>query len=72
VFSSTFFITQGISMTAVLVRVVMGISYDNTTMTGLGTAISTNSGQLTPFASKLNPGQTTKVQVGGSGSPANE
>lgn len=48
-------ITQGISMTAVLVRVVMGVSYDNTTR---GTVNSMNLGrqtQLSPFTTKFNP-----------------
>ena len=71
-FHLPYFITQGISMTAVFVRVLMGVSYDNNTAR---TTISTNLGrpsdsiQLTPltFASSLNPSQTTKVRRSGSG-----
>ena len=60
-------------MTAVFVRVVMGISYDNNTSLSLRLAISTNSEhqvQLAPIESKLNSNQIIKVRR--SGSPASE
>jgi hypothetical protein len=73
VFIYTYFMTQGISMTAVFVRVAMGISYDNTTLARI--TISTNLDgqmQLTTFEAKLNPSQTVITKVRRSGSPATE
>ena len=58
-------ITQGISTTVVLVRVEMGISYDNNTSR---TANSANSGrpiQLAPFASKVNQTTTSIIDIAG-------
>jgi hypothetical protein len=61
------YLLQGISTTVVLVRVEMGVSYDNNTS---NTANSTNTGrpiQLTPFATKLN--QTSIIDIAVSDDP---
>jgi hypothetical protein len=59
----------GISSTVVLVRVELGISYDNNTTKAVNSATSGRPIQLTPFASKPNQTRSTIIDVPGSDDP---
>ena len=51
-------ISQGISMTVVLVRVAMGVSYEHNTTRTLNSMNSSRPIQLKPFASESNVGKS--------------
>ena len=53
-------ITQGISMTAVLVRVVMGVSYDHNTSKTMNSLNSDRPTPLSPFVTKFNKSEAER------------
>ena len=53
-------VTQGISMTAVLVRVAMGISYDHNTSRTMNSMNSERPTPLSPFVTKYNQSQAER------------